>query len=270
MVRKLRNRVARLGGPDVLQFAIRPFNRVRCKLDTGNRGIGDGVSNLGAERAARVAAVPRQHDVWRCHRRTHRGADRGAGARAGRQLHRYRRWLQCRPVGGDRRPGDPRAPVLVGAGHQVRQPDRTGAKCARGLAPARVRCGRSQPAPAGRGCDRRALPAQGGSCDASGRDGAGTRRPDPWRQDPLFRRIKLPVMAGGGDLPSVRRGWDRPASGEPAAVQPAEPRGGGRTLAGLRLFRVGCCAVQPVGTRGADREVPAERGAAAGQPSGAA
>ena len=40
------NRAARLAGPAdrareglvMLRFAIRPFNRVRCKLDTGNEG----------------------------------------------------------------------------------------------------------------------------------------------------------------------------------------------------------------------------------------
>ena len=66
--------------------------------------------------------------------------------------------------------------------------------------------GGGQPAPARHRRDRPAVSAQGGSRDAAGRDGACAGRSDPRGKDPLFRRVELPELAGGGDLPAVRRG----------------------------------------------------------------
>ncbi len=85
--------------------------------------------------------------------------------------------------------------------------------------------GGGEPAAAGRRGDRRAVSAQGRSCDAAGGDGARAGRSDPGGQDPLFRGFQLPELAGRRDLPAVRRGRDRPAGGESAAVQRPEPRG---------------------------------------------
>src|SRR3984957_20941464 len=82
MVRNEMNRVARLAGPAgrvgegpvVLRFGIRSFNRVRCRLETGNsiqatrgapayfpspcgRGPGGGVASTGRGRDTRVHAT---------------------------------------------------------------------------------------------------------------------------------------------------------------------------------------------------------------------
>ena len=201
----------------------------------------------------------------------YRAAHRRSGARPGGELRRYARMAI---TGENRRRSSGGPSASTGRGgcwrRRCANPTGPGAERAGAVAAARVRRGGGQPAPAGHRRDRPAVSAQGGPRDAAGRDGARAGRPDPGGENPLFRRVELPKLAGGRDLPAVRRGRDRPAGGEPAAVQRAEPRAGGGASAGLRVFRAGRGAVQPSGARRADRQIRAERGAGAGDAGRAA
>ena len=53
-------------------------------------------------------------------------------------------------------------------------------------------------------------------------------------QDPLFRRVELPLLARRRDLQSVRPHGHRPADREPALLSRALSRGRGRASAGVR------------------------------------
>ena len=183
-----------------------------------------------------------------------------AGARAGRELHRHRRCLQRRPVRGGGRPRHRRRARLVGAGHQDRQPD--------------GRPGRTRAAP--RGCTpsapwRRAC----AGCGTDAIDVLYLHKED--HDTPLDETVRAiadlvragklrhfgvsnyPRLAGGRDLPARRRGRHRPAGGQPAAVQRAEPHGGDRASAGLRASRGRRVPLFAAGARRADRQIRARR-----------
>ena len=81
-----------------------------------------------------------------------------------------------------------------------------------------------------------------------------------------FGALQLPGLAGGRDLPALRRFRPGPAGGEPALLQRPEPHAGGGAPAGLRPLRARRGALQPAGPRRADRQIRAGRRAARRHP----
>jgi hypothetical protein len=67
-------------------------------------------------------------------------------------------------------------------------------------------CGGGQPAPARHRLHRHLLPSQGGPRDAARGDGARASRPRARQQNPLFRRVELPRLAGRRTAPPGARG----------------------------------------------------------------
>ena len=177
------------------------------------------------------------------------------------------------PLGGDRRARH-RAPTATRwvLATKVANPTGAGPERPRPVAaPLSMRPAEAQPAPARHGRDRHLLPAQGGPRDAARRDRAGDGRPRPGRQDPLFRRLELPRLAGRRDLPPVRRG--RASTGRSSASpittrSTACPRSS--TCRPARYYGLGVVPYRPL-ARGVltgkyDPDAPPPEGTRAGRP----
>ncbi len=121
-------------------------------------------------------------------------------------------------------------------------------------------CGlRRQPAAPRDRLYRHLLPAPRRSRHAARRNGRRARRPDPRRQDPLFRHLELPRLA---DRRSRRRmrGAGRAAAGRlPAVLQPAQPQPEVEILPACDYYGIGVAPYSPDRARRADRQVRARR-----------
>ena len=188
------------------------------------------------------------------------------GARRRHQLHRHRRCLQRRQIGGSGRPRHPQRARPVGGRHQAQRRHGRGSQPARLVAQMDLRGGTAQPGAARHRLYRRLLPAPRGPRDAARGIGARARRPRARRHDPLLRPVQSQGVAHRRDLQHLRPHRHRPPGGDPAALQRAQSHGRGRAVSGRRLLRSRHRALQPAGARRAVGQVRPRCRAAGRQP----
>jgi Aldo/keto reductase family len=94
------------------------------------------------------------------------------------------------------RAGHRRRARALGGRDQAGEPGGPGAERRRSVAQMGDDCGGGQPTPARHRLHRHLLPSQGGPRDAARGDGARASRPRARRQNPLFRSVELPLLAG--------------------------------------------------------------------------
>ena len=232
------------------------------------RGGPDGIPHARSDRHPGEHAVPRRHDVRVVGQPRPRRVDQHhpRRARRGHQLHRHRRRLLERRVGGDRREGTARPSRRrrardEGARHHGHRSQPAGE-----LPPLDPDGGREQPAPAEDRLDRPLPDPPSGSDPRRRRDARCAHRPRARRQGARDRLVDLPGGADRGGAVGRRAAQPRTLPLRAASV--LDPRARHRALgaAHVRALRHGRDRVEPAQRRMAQRQVPARSGVAGRQP----
>ena len=202
--------------------------------------------------------MPRGHDVRGLGRDGPRRVDpdHPQGARRRHQLHRHRRRLLARRVGGDRRQGACRRPPRQrrprhqGARQDGRRPERV-----RQLAPLDRARGRQQPAPARHRLDRPLPDPPTRARHGHRRDARRAHRPRARGQGALHRLLDVPRERDRRGAVGGRAARPRALRLRAAAVLPAPSRDRGGRAADLPALRDGRHPVEPARRRLAVRQV---------------
>ncbi len=204
-------------------------------------------------------ALPRRHDVRRLgqHRSRRVHQDHPPRARRGHQLHRHRRRVLARRVGGDRRQGAGRRQARQRrAGHQGPRHDGRRPQRVRQLAPLDHQGGREQPPAAADRLDRPLPDPPPGGGHRHRRDARRADRPGPRRQGPLHRLLDLPGQPDRRGPVGGRAARPRALRLRAAAVLDARARDRERRAADRSALRDGRDPVEPAGRRLAVGSLP--------------